>query len=284
MLKTDTIGLVDALREVGSQLTDAGQYDEALRCLRLADAHAIALPRGETSRLQLLIDSAELIGITLTMLNRDIEALASFRLCKERAIQLGGQHGSIVSEKSANIGRALMNLRDYSGALEQHRVAESGYERLGRMESSGGCDLQHLFGTLAENQARYQDALVRYERCLAIARAIYPAGHQSIGSVLKSISAVNTTLGRTEAARVSQLAALQIARRSQVHCAGPSCERRTKEDDALLDQCAGCLRTYYCSVACQTADWKAGHRKECKALAAEGRAAAAAAAAGPGRK
>ena len=30
--------------------------------------------------------------------------------------------------------------------------------------------------------------------------------------------------------------------------------------------CATGLSTFNCSVACQSADWKAGHKKECKAL------------------
>ena len=53
---------------------------------------------------------------------------------------------------------------------------------------------------------------------------------------------------------------------------GPGLHRKLKEDDTPLDQCAGCLRTYDCSVACQTADWKreGGHKAECKALAAQG--------------
>ena len=70
----------------------------------------------------------------------------------------------------------------------------------------------------------------------------------------------------------------RILRRSQVICAGPGCENQQRPDGAPLGQCAGCLRTYYCCVACQTADWKrkGGHKAECKALAAGCKAAAAA--------
>ena len=95
---------------------------------------------------------------------------------------------------------------------------------------------------------------------------------QSLGNIAK----LHTALGNGDALAAQQAAA-RVVRRSQTQCAGAGCERRQREDGAALDQCSGCLRTYYCSTACQTADWKAGHRAECKALAAEGRAAAAAA-------
>ena len=85
------------------------------------------------------------------------------------------------------------------------------------------------------------------------------------------MSRLNAALGRTLAAADMEAGATAINRRCQTRCAGPGCERRLREDGAPLEQCAGCLRTYYCGKACQTADWKAGHKKECKALAAEGK-------------
>ena len=60
-------------------------------------------------------------------------------------------------------------------------------------------------------------------------------------------------------------------RRSQIHCAGPGCERQLREDSAPLDVCVKCWRTFYCGKACQTTGWKreGGHKAECKALIAE---------------
>ena len=37
--------------------------------------------------------------------------------------------------------------------------------------------------------------------------------------------------------------------------------------------CVLCRRTCYCGKACQTADWKAGHKAECKSLVAAAAAA-----------
>ena len=45
--------------------------------------------------------------------------------------------------------------------------------------------------------------------------------------------------------------------------------RRQQEDGAPLDVCVKCRCTFYCGKACQTSDWKAGHKAECKALIAE---------------
>lgn len=34
--------------------------------------------------------------------------------------------------------------------------------------------------------------------------------------------------------------------------------------DARLSRCSRCEAVYYCSVECQHAHWKAGHKRECK--------------------
>ena len=70
-----------------------------------------------------------------------------------------------------------------------------------------------------------------------------------------------------------------VARRSQSHCAGPGCTLRQRLDGEPLDVCVNYRRTVYCGKACQTADWKAMHKKECKHLIAASATAAAAAAA-----
>ena len=36
--------------------------------------------------------------------------------------------------------------------------------------------------------------------------------------------------------------------------------------------CSGCCAVWYCGTACSHADWRAGHRRVCKALGAERRA------------
>ena len=40
-----------------------------------------------------------------------------------------------------------------------------------------------------------------------------------------------------------------------------------------LQQCSGCVSAYYCGAECQRTHWNANHKRRCRALAAEKRAA-----------
>ena len=175
-----------------------------------------------------------------------------------------------------SLAKALTSLEDYTGASEQLREAESICDQRGWVDPAGG-DVHFRFGELATKQGRHRDALTSFELSLVLRRRFFSADHPLIYSSLASIGAARSALGMPDEARLSQKAAANCLRRSQTHCAGPGCTLQQRPDGAPLDQCAGCLRTYYCSVACQTADWKrkGGHKGECKALAAEGKAVAA---------
>ena len=37
----------------------------------------------------------------------------------------------------------------------------------------------------------------------------------------------------------------------------------------MLPLCSACRAVWYCGTACSHADWRAGHRRVCKALGAE---------------
>ena len=119
-----------------------------------------------------------------------------------------------------------------------------------------------------------EKALLHFERCLATRRALH-SPDRLIAAVLEHITLANARLQRADTARAALREHGALVRRSQTSCAG--CRRSARPDGAQLDQCAGCLRTYYCSVACQTADWKreGGHRNRnvCKALQREAKAA-----------
>ena len=49
-------------------------------------------------------------------------------------------------------------------------------------------------------------------------------------------------------------------------CSRCDAEASSFESGKLL-ACAGCRMMWYCSRECQRADWKSGHRKNCKAVA-----------------
>ena len=112
-------------------------------------------------------------------------------------------------------------------------------------------------------------ALAILQRAAIIMKKTLPPDHPHLATLHSNIALSNAALGNTTAAAKARSEFKAVERRSQVACAGPGCSRKLKEDGTALTMCAACLRTHYCSVACQTADWKAGHKAECKALQRE---------------
>ena len=134
-----------------------------------------------------------------------------------------------------------------------------------------------IFSMMGAGQQKARYALSCLEQALSLRRKLAPEDKESIGALLRTVALVHGFQGDESSAADANAEADFLTRRSQVHCAGPRLQNPAT--GGRREQCAGCLRTHYCSVACQTADWrrKGGHKAECKALAAEGRAAAAAA-------
>ena len=141
----------------------------------------------------------------------------------------------------------------------------------------------HQHGAVLRAQGRSQKALEPLVRCLVIRRRLLPPSHRDIAYSYSRIREVLLDLGMDAKADAFSVAAGLVYRRSQTECAGPGCLLKLREDGKPLDVCVKCRRTFYCSKACQTADWTLYHKKECKALIAEGKAAAAAAAEGAPR-
>ncbi|KAJ7474111.1 hypothetical protein FB451DRAFT_1367108 [Mycena latifolia] len=52
-------------------------------------------------------------------------------------------------------------------------------------------------------------------------------------------------------------------------CDNIACLRPGLRNEAEFKQCSGCMVSVYCSQACQTADWRQGHRDICEAIQAE---------------
>ena len=129
-------------------------------------------------------------------------------------------------------------------------------------------------GSIFDAQGDLEQALGCFQRCLLLRRKLLPPDHRNINVALLLVSDMLTGLGRDAEAQEAMGESTALRRRSQADCAGPGCERRLRPDGAPLDVCNNCRRTCYCSKACQTADWKAGHKAECKALIAAAAAAA----------
>ena len=265
------LDIVRTLSELSGNFRALGRYDDALRYAQEAEALALAAPGGETlTFLPQLTSISSALGGLFLHLDRPKEAIACYRLCKTRSIRFYGGRSLQTAEATTDLGIALCGIRDLAGAEVQLRAAESIYRQRGWSDKTA--DELHLgMGQLMMRQGRYVVALDRYERSLAIMRTNLAPDNPRIAVVLDCIGAIHRRMDRPDAACTASAAATAIFRRSETFCTGPHCERPSREDGAPLEQCAGCLRTYYCSVACQTADWKrkGGHRAECKSLAAE---------------
>ena len=274
-LMGDASGSIAALSNIGELLKVAGRYADALQHLRLAEARAQASPVEFAGQLAVLPRS---LGDVLACLGRYAEAAESLRRSKARSVSVFGRRSPQVIAVCTSLAAALISLEDYTGAAEQLREAEVICALRGWKDLEGG-DMHARFGDFAMKQGRFQDALARYELSLSSRRRFFQADHPLLSMAIYNIGLAQAALGMDDEARLSQKAAAQSFRRSQTFCAGPGCMLQQRPDGTPLDQCAGCLCTYYCSVACQTADWKrqGGHKAECRVLAAEGRAAAVAA-------
>ena len=249
-----------------------GQFSKSLQALERARALCTAAAGADWSCIQLANISGQM-GSIMNSNGLYSEALAHFRealRCVEIARGTNGLEAACSLRALANAQRMT---GDLDGALASALRAHDIYTRQGEVGTLEFAELLRVFGILSSDRGNLSVALDFFTQCLAIRNWYFPPDHPEIASALAFVSNVHIQLGRPAAAADMQAVALAINRRSQTRCAGPGCTQKLREDGASLDVCVNCRRTFYCGKACQTADWKAVHRKECKALIAEAAAA-----------
>ena len=256
---------VMALIELACPYHFSGQSERGLRSLERAEVMCGSLPRGTKDRPLLQIKISTQMAVILASTGNFAGAIVKYRDALSMTDLVAGKNSALSAVTWSNLGAAQVELHHFSDAAESYSRAISLAERHGLQAGFFTFFLRGV-GYVNEAQGNLRKAADFYERCLAIRRKILPPDHPDIASVMADLGRVNTALGDHAAADAVLSESISITRRSQVACAGPACVRKMREDGAPLDQCAGCLRTFYCSVGCQTTDWKAGHRKECKAL------------------
>ena len=64
--------------------------------------------------------------------------------------------------------------------------------------------------------------------------------------------------------KVFELASADEMRQCLLSCS--VCHKSSAETSNDMLKCAGCGQRRYCSAACQAADWKAGHKAQCKKI------------------
>ena len=268
------------MTSMAGHLSHTGQTEEALQmlqrakalCLRCGAAEGVAAYRGPLATI------ASITGNVLLEAGREMEALPY-------AVDAAAQHERLFGRRSATtasiwrlVGACHLKLGSPATALVHFRDALEVLQALEVRAKKAGAipELLLNIGLALVLQNQWTDALVMLERSLTLLRKRFPPDHPLIGDALRyiGVAKINAKLGRTAAAISALAAAAPFAHYSQTDCAGPGCERRLRPEGAPLDQCGGCLRTYYRGPACQRAGWKAGHKAECKALIAEAAAAA----------
>ena len=265
-----------------SVFESVGQAEEVARVLNnISDVHReqgnFTSGLNALARAQVLLAGTAKHGSTLATIQSNVgsihfvmgnfsEALA----CDQRAL---AQRETEFGRDSVAVANSLVNMSTVQCRLELFEPAKAGlsrartiYETHALRDSVGYANALLNLGVAHEGSAAFQDALECFEASLAIKRRLLPRDHPSLAGVLANIARVSCALGNDDDAVSAGALSRSVARRSQVQCAGTGCGRRLTPDGLPLEQCQGCKRTYYCSVECQRADWKATHRGECKSL------------------
>ena len=251
----DTPKLIECLAKLGPIYFEQGLSDKALATAQRA--HSLT-PRDAHSLVKL--------GSLLASLNLLDAAMKYFHTALECEEKGSGKNTLVYARILRHIGAGHAQDDQPDVALTWFHRARAVYENLNLTNTSSFGTLLHNIGVAYFQKGSLSDALAHYTRAEALYRGTLPPDHPSFTLCMHNISVVNARLGNADAAAAAAAAAASTARRSQVQCAAAGCPRKLKADGTPLDQCGGCKRCYYCSKACQTADWKAGHKAECKAL------------------
>ena len=295
-----TTEAIAALEVARSLLADAA-IDIALRAdtlIKLASNYRVT---GEAAKGLLRLDEAEALlfghrwfaddliearsaitinrGALLSTLGRFDESLACYKNSLSQLVDSYGADDPRVAKAMAEVGAEHLQLGQHTVAIRTLRAAVAMMERHGCSHYSEFAAAQNNIGVALCAGGEYRQALGVFQRALANYQRHSATSHSAIANLQSNIADIQARLGDVAGAARSRYDALAAARRLQTRCAGPECPRKLREDGAPLDVCVKCRATFYCGKACQTADWKreGGHKAECKALIAKGKAAAAAA-------
>ena len=251
----DTLNFIGCLTGLGEIYVHQGLREKAL-----------AMARRAQSLNPSTVSSLGGLSNLFSRLGQHDQAL----LCSQKALEceecVHGKKKQLYADLLAQIGTEYSFLGQNDVALSWYHRARVAFEKLHLEYHLNFGGLMQNIGLACELTNNLFDALFYFTRAEAIFHVLLPPDHQTTALCMRHISRVNTKLGNTDVAAAAAAAAASSSRRSQVQCAGPDCPRKIKEDGAPLDQCGGCKRCYYCSKACQTAHWKAGHKAECKEL------------------
>ena len=244
-----------------------GQHDRAMESLHRAAAICATIPGGSWIHADGLTENISAMGIIHVLRGRAKEARECFFRVLDARERSYGKHSSEVAHTISRFETSIGTNCEENKALFERALAI--YERRGLRNTEQCAPVLTQLGIYNLRLGLVEVATGHLDRALLIHRTLLPPDHPSTAFLLKYVAEARSTAGNEVAAQESLDASIAIDRRSQVACAGPGCTRKLREDGGSLDVCVNCRRTCYCGKACQTADWKKGHKAECKALIAE---------------
>jgi len=257
----DSVGLVNTLARMCNAQRQQGQLELSLATARRAESMSLND-----------IGVINSLGNALWTMGRFEEALVYQLRELELDIKQHGKRSRSVAASMMNLGYCLFRAGQRDEGISTLRRVVTLLKELNIENTALFANACNSLGACLSDAGQLAEALSFLTRALELRRKLLPPDHPKVAMNLNNIAVVNEALGNADAALQAAAASAAVARRSQSACAGPGCTRSVKADGRPLEQCGKCRRTCYCSVACQTADWKreGGHKAECKALVAEG--------------
>ena len=176
----------------------------------------------------------------------------------DKTEQQFGKRSHNVAVANKRCARFLLEA-DPAKAMPFLTTARSIYEELGMGATAECANVIACTATAYTSIGKLKDALTCYERALTMYRELSPGdSHPALPDVLYNVVALQRALEEQVPSAITPADSVAADRRSHASCAAVGCPRNVKADRGPLERCAGCLCTFYCSKACQTADWKAG--------------------------
>ena len=248
----DEAGAADLLADLGADYWDLGRLDDAEAAFSRAETfYASASPLAMSTHVSSLARCRSNKAGLLRQLCRFDEALACSLFAAAHFELQNGEYCVSVAEPLTGAAQTYIKLDRPDAALAALQRARLILEKRGDSNTFQMAVMLTIFSSARVSLGDFEAALRDCEQAIAVYRVIVPPDHPNLTVALQIAASLQSMPGGNCVV---------------VHVCRGGVRAGKRADGAPLDQCAGCLRMSYCSVASHTADWKAGHKKECRAV------------------
>ena len=218
----DLGGIIDAEMLLAVQFEITEQYSKAFSALQRAETACVALPSDFAGTSRHMVSIYSVRGSIWARQGRQDEALICFRGALKRAQALPGK-AQLVANLHSNIGTVFSELGQPEGAIEAFSRSLAIRNDTGRAQTVELASTHVNVGVAYVQLGRLEDACAAVQRGLDMQRRLLPADHPDISNSLCFLSKIYALLGRPADSNATSSAAVAVARRSQVACAGLGC-------------------------------------------------------------